>query len=184
MDIDLSRINGYQDYDDGYLRKCIKILQKWNAPLENWECIRVVDIFEDDDAVSFSTCDVCGCSQVRYEHHMVHEDYFDVVKVGCICAGIMEGDILKAKERDRLMKNRSKRRKNFVKKEWQHMWGNTYKRTYKKKDLYITAIGSTYKVSVGSDVATIYKGKPIRSFFSAMYAAFDLADPISEVMNP
>jgi hypothetical protein len=64
------------------------------------------------------------------------------------------------------------------------MWGNTYKRTYKKKDLYITAIGSTYKVSVGSDVATIYKGKPIRSFFSAMYAAFDLADPISEVMNP
>ena len=45
---------------------------------------------------------------------MVHEDYFDVVIVGCICAGIMEGDILRAKERDRLMKNRSKRRKNFI----------------------------------------------------------------------
>lgn len=38
MDIDLSRINGYQDYDDGYLRKCIKILQKWDVSVpELWK---------------------------------------------------------------------------------------------------------------------------------------------------
>ena len=183
MDIDLSRIKGSEHINDGYLRKCIKELQKWNAPLEGWECIKVVDVFEDDDADDFSTCEVCGCSQVRYEHHMTHEDYFDVVKVGCICAGIMEGDILRAKERDRLMKNRSKRRKNFIKKEWSALGVNTYRRTYRQKDLFIVASGSTYKVCVGSMTATEYKGKPIKDFVSAMYVAFDLTDPISEVMN-
>ena len=114
---------------------------------------------------------------------MVHEDYFDVVIVGCICAGIMEGDILRAKERDRLMKNRSKRRKNFIKKEWQQITPSTYRRTYRKMDLYIVASGDRYKACVGSKVATDYRGKPIKDFVSAMYAAFDLADPLSEVMN-
>lgn len=184
MDIDLSRIKGSENIDDGYLRRCIRELKKWNAPLEGWFCERVVDVFEDEDAEEFSTCDVCGCSQVRYEHHMTHEDYFDVVIVGCICAGIMEGDILRAKERDRLMKNRSKRRKNFIKKEWLQITPSTYRRTYKQKDLFIIASGSTYKVSVGSMTAEEYKGKPIKDFVSAMYAAFDLADPISEVMVP
>lgn len=115
---------------------------------------------------------------------MTHEDYFDVVKVGCICAGIMEGDILRAKERDRLMKNRSKRRKNFIKKEWQQITPSTYRRTYKQKALFIVVTGSDYRVCVGSLVATDYRGKPIKDFVSAMYAAFDLADPISEVMMP
>ena len=85
MDIDFSRIKGSENINDRYLRRCIRELKKWNAPLEGWFCERVVDVFEDGDAEEFSTCDVCGCSQVRYEHHMVHEDYFDVVIVGCIC---------------------------------------------------------------------------------------------------
>ena len=183
MDIDLSRIKGSENIDDAYLRRCIRELKKWNAPLEGWFCERVVDVFEDDDADSFSSCEVCGCGQVRYEHHMVHKDYFDVVIVGCICAGIMEGDILRAKERDRLMKNRSKRRKNFIKKEWQQISPSTYRRTYRKMDLFIVASGDRYRAYVGSKAATDYRGKPIKDFVSAMYAAFDLADPLSEVMN-
>lgn len=70
MDIDLSRIKGSENIDDAYLRRCIRELKKWNAPLDGWFCERVVDVFEDDDADSFSSCEVCGCGQVRYEHHM------------------------------------------------------------------------------------------------------------------
>lgn len=69
MNIDFSRIKGSENIDDVYLRKCIRELQKWNTPLDNWECIGIVDIFEDNDTGEFSTCEVCGCSKVRYEHH-------------------------------------------------------------------------------------------------------------------
>ena len=50
-------------------------------------------------------------------------------------------------------------------------------------NLFIVASGDRYKACVGSKIATDYRGKPIKDFVSAMYAAFDLADPISEVMN-
>ena len=83
-----------------------------------WYCADVVDVREDDPEAPLSECELCGCGNVRYEHIMEHEEYFEPVTVGCICAGIMEGDILKAKERERLMRNRAKRRRNFVRKAW------------------------------------------------------------------
>jgi hypothetical protein len=32
---------------------------------------------------------------------MQHKGYPEVIEVGCICAGVMEGDILAAKDRER-----------------------------------------------------------------------------------
>ena len=36
MDIDFSRIKGSENINDRYLRRCIRELKKWNAPLEGW----------------------------------------------------------------------------------------------------------------------------------------------------
>ena len=55
MDIDLSRIKGSENIDDAYLRRCIRELKKWNAPLDGWFCERVVDVFEDDVLSSLVT---------------------------------------------------------------------------------------------------------------------------------
>lgn len=46
-------------------------------------------------------CELCGCNDVRYIHVMENEDFPYELQVGCICAGIMEDDILAAQERDR-----------------------------------------------------------------------------------
>lgn len=176
-------INGVEQLDKRYLNKCLKTLESWGAPLDCWVCTKVEDIREDDPDCPLSECELCFCDKVRYRHYMEHELYFEPVIVGCICAGILEGDILKAKNRERLMRNRSKRRKNFIKRKWKEtLWG-AYTRTYKGKSLMITESAGGYIVNVGSVSVSTYKDKKIKNMLSAMYAAFDLADPQSEVMQ-
>lgn len=86
---------------------------------------------------------------------MRHGEHFKTIEVGCICAGIMECNILAAKERDRLMKNRAQRKRNFPNRHWRK---NRY------RNLFLT-----------------YQGRALDSFLSAAYAAFDLVDPVEAV---
>lgn len=109
------------EIDSAYVRRCQKRLQEWGAPLSGWYCDYIYDVAdeeEDPDHIDLFTCELCGCSQVRFVHVMRHDEYFETVSVGCICAGIMEGDILAARERERLMKNRAKRKRNFPNRQW------------------------------------------------------------------
>ena len=82
--------------DKAYYARCINELKKWGAPLDGWRCIGVEDVREDDPEADLFECELCGCSNVRFVHVMDHDLYFEEVRVGCICAGVMEGDILKA----------------------------------------------------------------------------------------
>ena len=112
---------------------------------------------------------------------MQHEQYFEPVTVGCICAGIMEGDILRARERERLMRNRAKRRRNFVSKAWRQS-DRCYYRQYRGQFVSIIDHHGSYAVHAGGKVELTYKGKVIRDFLSATYAAFDLADPVEKIL--
>lgn len=49
---------------------------------------------------------------------MAHDDFDQKLSVGCICAGNLEGDIFAAKERERKLKSKNRRKKTFLKKEW------------------------------------------------------------------
>lgn len=166
--------------DKSYYARCIKQLKEWGAPLEGWYCVGVTDVREDDLEAPLSECELCGCRKVRYEHVMEHNAYFESVTVGCICAGIMEGDILKAEEREWQMRNRSKRRKNFLRHTWKHDRRNVWSRRYRGQDLTIRQFGGDYVVYAEGKAASTYKGKRIRDFYSAMYAAFNLADPVGK----
>ena len=91
------------EIDSAYVRRCQKRLQEWGAPLSGWYCDYIYDVAdeeEDSDHIELFTCELCDCTQVRFVHVMRHDEYFETVSVGCICAGIMEGDILAARERD------------------------------------------------------------------------------------
>lgn len=98
--------------DEKYASRCIKKLEKIGAPLEGWICKEIVNEEE------LGLCELCGCSQVRFKHIMEHPDFYIDLHVGCICAGIMEGNILEAKRRERKRKNYVNRKKNFMKKKW------------------------------------------------------------------
>lgn len=126
--------------------RCIKRLNEWNAPLSDWKCIHTYDVKDEWEDVGLFTCELCDCPQVRYVHVMHHRDYFENISVGCICAGIMEGDILAAKEREREMKNRSKRKANYMKREWQ--WRANGNRTMKYKNRWLTIITSRFSDGV------------------------------------
>ena len=173
------------DVESAYVSRCHKRLKEWGAPLTGWFCEYVYDVADGEDDVDLTemfTCELCNCPQVRFVHVMRHDEYFETVGVGCICAGIMEGDIFAAKERERLMKNRAKRKHNFPNRRWKKNWhGNLYLH-YRDTTVYINRReNNCYSVYVDGKTAYTYKGRPLDNFLSAAYAAFDLVDPMPEV---
>ena len=167
--------------DEKHYARCIRRLKEWHAPLEGWYCTGIVDVREDDPEAPLSSCELCDCDAVRYEHIMEHDQYFEPVTVGCVCAGIMEGDALAAQERERQLRNRSKRRRNFTRRAWKRNGSCLWYRVYRKQRMVIYESSGRYTVSVGHQTVWKYKGRPITDFLSAMYAAFDLADPREEI---
>lgn len=161
-----------------YIARCMKKLKEWGAPLENWECVDMID----EEEPNFK-CELCGCEKVRFVHVMEHDQYFETVNVGCICAGIMEGNIIAAKDRDRKMKNRARRRQNFPKRVWKETRNGGLFLKYHGKYVFINQNGRNYCCTCDGSRTWRYKGKPINDFLSACYAAFDLADPIEEAMR-
>lgn len=172
--------------NSNYMNRCLKKLKELGAPLENWFCVNVVDHLGEDPNIALTDCELCGCSQVRYIHVMRHYDYRDLLSVGCVCAGVMEGDMLKAKERNRLLKNRASRRVNFAKRKWADLLPNVWTRKYKGELIYMikTSNGQNqYKVSYMDKTIDQYKGRIIDNPLTASYAAFELIDPIENIIN-
>ena len=164
--------------NDQYVTRCQKRLQEWDAPLSGWYCTEVMDMESDNHQ-----CELCDCKKVRFIHVMTHEEFYIPLHVGCICAGIMNGDIIAAKERDRKMKNRARRRLNFPKRKWKKVGAEAHILKYKGQMVWIRHNENVFKVSCNEAWTKQYKGKPINNFLSAVYAAFDLVDPIDEVLG-
>ena len=83
-----------------------------DVPKTGWFCTGVTDL-----GAPVGVCDMCGQDPIRYVHHMIHPAYRPL-GVGCICAGKMEGNPERAKQRERDFKNSQSRRENFMKRRW------------------------------------------------------------------
>lgn len=70
------------------------------------------------DDSDYESCEMCGNEKIRYVHLMEHADHPVVLRVGCICAGKMTGDYAGAREREKKLINRAKRRANWLKRKW------------------------------------------------------------------
>lgn len=174
------------EINTAYIARCHKQLKEWNAPLNDWYCIDVIDIEEDSSSTGLFTCELCGCARVRFVHVMHNDEYFEDISVGCICAGIMEGDILAAKERERLIKNRAKRKVNFPRRKWKENHYGGYSLKYQGTWVNINHSKfnqNQYGVSCNGESIWKYKGNPITSFLIAAYAAFDLIDPVERIAD-
>ena len=159
-----------------YESKCLKKLKDLGAPLEGWTCTMMID----EEYPAF-VCELCGCEKVRFVHVMTNPDWYTELQVGCICAGVMEGDILAAKDRDRKVKNRAKRRQYFPRRKWTHLPDGSYSIGCKGPHVTIRKVGERYICYSDNEYTATYHNKPITDLLSAFYAAFDLADPIEEV---
>ena len=143
-----------------------------DIPHEGWYCVGITDL-----GSPCGVCEMCGYQIIRYVHHMVHNSYGGTLNVGCVCAGKMEGDIEKAKKRERDFKNREARKESFMNRKWnQSRNGNPYIKIknhlivlYKKKGEEI------WKYSIDNEFCPeIFKTKE-----DAMQSAFEALEGIS-----
>ncbi len=155
--------------DEKYQNRCLKKLKELNAPKDGWECARI------EEYESLITCGLCGCAQVRYLHMMCHAEYAGAIGVGCVCAGIMEGDELAARQRDNEARNRSQRRLRFVSKGWKVSHG-AYTRKYHGNVYRIMHDQGQYAVFYKGKWCWKCKGKPMTSFSKAAGAIFHLIE--------
>ncbi|MEE5994136.1 MAG: hypothetical protein V3G42_13020 [Oscillospiraceae bacterium] len=163
---------------DKYLARCIRTLKSLNAPLKDWTCSEVIDVREDNPNASLEKCELCGYPHVRYIHVMEHKNYPACLNAGCNCAGVMESDILNAKEQERLVRNRSQRKKRFMRRNWRQQSTDVYTRRYKKQALKITVNNGFYEVCVNGRCVCAYKQSPIVTMRIAKLVAFNLVDPV------
>ena len=89
---------------------------KWSqkgVPHKGWTCVDI----EDYGSLA-GTCEMCESQEIRYAHHMEHPDYDEILAVGCVCAGHMEGDLASARYRDKKMRSRIGKRKRWLTRKW------------------------------------------------------------------
>jgi hypothetical protein len=98
---------------------------KWSqegVPHKGWTCIDIEDLGEPG-----MICEMCESQVIRYVHLMEHTGYSGVLRVGCVCAGHMEGDLGNAKVRDDFMKSRARKRSHWLSRKWKlSVKGNEY----------------------------------------------------------
>lgn len=72
-------------------------------------------------------CEMCESQDIRYVHYMAHPSYPEVLGVGCICGGHMEGDLAASRHREAGMKSRSAKRRRWLSRAWKTSQnGNPY----------------------------------------------------------
>jgi hypothetical protein len=82
-------------------------------PHSGWKCLHVIDLNPDDLPsfdVDYATCEVCGQHQIRFVHTLVHDEWDDEIKVGCVCSEKLTGDYVNPKQQEKELKQTAKRR--------------------------------------------------------------------------
>jgi len=117
-------VKGNMTEDDFYSNNRGKWSEK-SIPHKGWTCIDIEDLGD-----SSLTCEMCESQEIRYVHYMQHHDYNGILKVGCICAGHMEEDIVNARKREDFMKSRMAKRIRWLSRNWKYSKkGNEYIKT-------------------------------------------------------
>ena len=155
---------------------------KKDSPHKGWTEIGMEDLGEEaefGEDIEYERCEMCGNEKIRYVHIMTHPEFPGELRVGCICACHMTDDYENPEARERDLKNRVQRKKNFMKKEWRQVF-RTGNFTLKYKGENITIMRSKYDTGWGVIYAGKwrwdYHGRKISDFDTARLVAFNLFD--------
>ena len=160
---------------------------KAEIPHKGWEYIGMEDVGENvphGELIPYEQCEMCGHERIRYIHLLKHPHYYNKeIRVGCDCASKMTCDYTTPQERERNLKNRINRRKNFMKQEWyrKHETGN-YTLRYKGEQITImkSKFGVGWGVIFRGKQQWEYHGMRIADFDTARIAAFNLFDEMHD----
>lgn len=139
-----------------------------DVPQTGWVCTGITDLGEP-----IGICEMCGHQIIRYVHHMEHPSYKNL-NVGCVCAGKMEGDVERAKQREKDFKNKQQRKDNFYKRKWKISKNNN--RYVKIKDhlivLYYNKKYDNWKYSIDN----VFCPEVYRTYDDVIAGAFEAFD--------
>lgn len=134
-------------------------MNRWDdksLPKHGWECLYVEDLKEDQEDSPYANCGMCGREKIRFVHHLTHSSCNDEIASGCICAGKLTGDADAAKERESLAKNKTERRRRWLKRKWKtSVKGNPWLRVDGTR-VTIFPKGSSWSFSVGDEFSREY----------------------------
>jgi hypothetical protein len=99
--------------EDRFVALCRGKWSQAGVPHRGWICVEIEDLGKPQ-----KKCEMCESQTIRYVHHMEHPDYAEILAVGCVCAGHMEGDLVGARVRDSAMQSRAGKRKRWVTRKW------------------------------------------------------------------
>ena len=146
---------------------------KWSdpgVPHKGWTCVD----FEDLEELS-GVCGMCETQEIRYVHYMEHPRFDGLIGAWCDCAARMSEDYEGAKNRERVAKNRAKRRAGWLDRNWRISGnGNPYLRA----DGFVIVVfkkGAQWGAVI-EDKATgnkRFSQRPFKTEDEAKLAAFD-----------
>jgi hypothetical protein len=115
------------DFDDGEKQSRARAGRyhgNWSVPgvpHRGWRCLDVIDNEEPD-----FLCEMCEVMRIRYIHIMCHPRH-PPLQVGCVCAGNMEQNVVRARQREQNFKRLQSRRKKWLTRTWRvSAAGNDY----------------------------------------------------------
>lgn len=155
--------------------------EREGIPQKGWKEIGVEDLRESleyGNPVEYKQCEMCGQEKIRYVHILQHPNFSGELRVGCICAEHMTDDYINPQKKERELKNRLNRKKNFMRKEWQERSEGKYLLRYKGEIIMImkSKFGPGWGVLYGGQQVFQYNNRKIDDFYTAKLIAFDLFD--------
>lgn len=149
-----------------------------DIPHKGWYCHDVIDLGYGN----YSSCEMCGNERIRFVHTMKHPYRIDnpVLEVGCVCAEKMTDDYVKPKEREKALRNKSKRKETWMKKSWPMSRKGNY---YLNHNGDIIIIFETRERLFGILVNKHFSSKRFTSYLDAKEEAFEFYNQIKEKEN-
>lgn len=157
-------------------------MARWDnlgIPQKGWMLIGCVDLGEevlDDGEIKYETCEMCHNEKVRYVHILTHPDYSGEIRVGCDCACKMTEDYETHPENERRLKNRSNRRKNFLKQDWVRNNNGNWVLRYKGGCITAIERNGNYGFVCNGKWVWTYKRRKINDLQTLKFAAFEEFD--------
>lgn len=161
---------------------------KWaqlGVPHKGWSCVSIRDLREEGE--EYATCEMCEWQKIRYVHTMWHRDYPVTLDCGCDCAGYMEGDIKRAKERDASMRNRASRRQKFPdRKGWRTSAKGNPRIVVDGYNCVIRKGWAGYTIGVQRPGSNAWQNgeRPYPTLREAQIGCFDLIEQLSKTAPP
>ena len=123
-------------------------MARWNQegiPHKGWRYVGVEDVCEGavgDDERVYEQCQMCRNDRIRYVHILTHPEFDGEIRVGCDCASKMTDDYVNPLEREKDLRNRVNRKRNFLKQDWRLNRNGNYVLHYKGEN--VTIMKSNY----------------------------------------